>query len=56
VIRWGLVLRGASDDLISRIEVLVAADEGAELVRKGKPRTTLERLFLKETLGREGEK
>jgi ABC-2 type transport system ATP-binding protein len=51
-----LVLRGASDDLISRIEVLVAADEGAELVRKGKPRTTLERLFLKETLGREGEK
>ncbi len=51
-----LVLRGASDDLISRIEVLVAADGGAELVRKGKPRTTLERLFLKETLGREEEK
>ena len=31
-----------------RIEELIGQAEGAELVQTGKPRTTLERLFLKE--------
>jgi ABC-2 type transport system ATP-binding protein len=40
-----LILRDASPELI-------AAREGTELVRAGKPRTTLERLFLRETVDR----
>ncbi len=42
-----LVLRDASPALLERIRNLVASDSGgAELVRSGHPRTTLERLFL----------
>lgn len=40
-----IILRQASPDLLDRIRALVDA-EGTETVRIGKPRTTLERLFL----------
>ncbi len=43
-----IVLRDASSELIDRIRDLIAASPGASLVRTGKPRTTLERLFLRE--------
>ncbi len=43
-----VVIRNADAGLISRIEELIGSTEGAQLVRTGKPRTTLERLFLKE--------
>jgi ABC-2 type transport system ATP-binding protein len=44
-----LVLDRASPELLERIANLVAADPGAGLVRCGRPRTTLEHLFLAET-------
>ena len=44
-----IVLRDASPELIASITALVAANPETELVRSGKPRTTLERLFLRET-------
>lgn len=43
-----VLIRNADAVLISRIEELIGSTEGAELVQTGKPRTTLERLFLKE--------
>lgn len=43
-----VIIRHADSALIDRIERMVSAAEGAELVRSGKPRTTLERLFLRE--------
>ena len=43
-----IVLRDASPELIARITSLVAGVPGTDLVRTGKPRTTLERLFLRE--------
>ena len=43
-----VVIRNADPALVSRIEELIGSAEGAELVQTGKPRTTLERLFLKE--------
>ena len=43
-----IVLRDASPELIARITALVAGEPGTALVRTGKPRTTLERLFLRE--------
>jgi ABC-2 type transport system ATP-binding protein len=43
-----IVLKDASPELISQITAL-AGSAGASLVRTGKPRTTLERLFLRET-------
>ncbi len=46
-----LVLKNASPGLLDRIGELVAGEEGAELLHSGHPRTTLERLFLKETSG-----
>ncbi len=46
-----IVLRDASPELLARITEIVATDAAAELVRSGKPRTTLERLFLRETSG-----
>lgn len=48
-----LVMRNPSPELVAKIEALIEADAGAELVRTGKPRTTLERLFLRETRNRE---
>ena len=44
-----LILKDADPALIAEIEALVARDSKAELIRSGKPRTTLERLFLRET-------
>ena len=48
-----IVLKDASPELISQITALVAGSAGASLVRTGKPRTTLERIFLHETKGDE---
>lgn len=43
-----IILRNAGPELISKIDALVKETPGAEMVRIGKPRTTLERLFLRE--------
>jgi ABC-2 type transport system ATP-binding protein len=43
-----VVLRDAPPELLEKISALVAATPGSSLVRTGKPRTTLERLFLRE--------
>lgn len=48
-----LVLRNADPALIEEIEALIGRNPDVELVRSGKPRTTLERLFLRETHGEE---
>lgn len=47
-----LVMKDADAALVAKIEALVREDGKASLVRTGKPRTTLERLFLRETVGR----
>jgi len=44
-----LILKDASPELVAEIKALIERDTSAELVRSGKPRTTLERLFLRET-------
>jgi ABC-2 type transport system ATP-binding protein len=44
-----IILKDASPQLISEIQALVEKSPGASVVRTGKPRTTLERLFLRET-------
>lgn len=44
-----IILRDASPDLIAQITALISASPGASLVRTGRPRTTLERLFLRAT-------
>lgn len=44
-----LIMKDASPELIAEIEALIARDGTAQLIRTGKPRTTLERLFLRET-------
>lgn len=51
-----LILQDASPELISEIEALIGRDAGAQLISTGKPRTTLERLFLRETLKQESSK
>ncbi len=51
-----LILKDASPELVAEIEALVAKHSGTELIRTGKPRTTLERLFLRETLKQESNK
>lgn len=43
-----VVIQDADPELIARIEELIGQTQGAELIQTGKPRTTLERLFLKE--------
>jgi ABC-2 type transport system ATP-binding protein len=48
-----IVLRNANPDLLKKIRALAGDAEGVEWVRSGHPRTTLERLFLRETLGEE---
>lgn len=45
-----IILKDASPELISQITAMVSNSAGASLVRTGKPRTTLERLFLRETM------
>jgi len=43
-----IVLRDASPELLVKIKALVESTPGASVVKTGKPRTTLERLFLRE--------
>jgi len=43
-----VVIRDASPELVARLQAIVSEDAKAELVHTGKPRTTLERLFLRE--------
>ncbi len=43
-----VVIRHASDRTLARIRAVISDAENAEFVRMGKPRTTLERLFLDE--------
>lgn len=45
------VMKNASPELKEKISALVAEDGAAELLSVGHPKTTLERLFLKETGG-----
>ena len=47
-----IILRDAPPELIARVRELVAADGSAQVIRTGRPKTTLERLFLKETVDR----
>ncbi len=47
-----IILRDASPELLAKITGLIGADAQAELLRSGRPRTTLEHLFLEETVGR----
>ena len=51
-----LILKDASPELVAEIEALIGRHAGAELIRTGKPRTTLERLFLRETMKQESSK
>ncbi|MGC4013159.1 MAG: ABC transporter ATP-binding protein [Luteolibacter sp.] len=48
-----IVLRDASPELVAEIQALVKRHGGTEWLRSGKPKTTLERLFLRETSGDE---
>jgi ABC-2 type transport system ATP-binding protein len=43
-----IVLKDATPELLAQIGDLVSKSPGASIVRTGKPRTTLERLFLRE--------
>ena len=47
-----IVLRDASPELLARVRELVAADGTAAWLGDGRPKTTLERLFLEETVNR----
>ncbi|HEY1121775.1 MAG TPA: ABC transporter ATP-binding protein [Haloferula sp.] len=47
-----VVLRNASPELLEKLTAEISADGQAELVRTGRPKTTLERLFLEETVNR----
>jgi len=47
-----IVLRDASPELVAQVRELIAKDGKAELLRAGRPKTTLERLFLQETVDR----
>ena len=44
-----IVLENAGPELVSNIRAMVETSKEASVVRVGKPRTTLERLFLRET-------
>ena len=51
-----IILRNATPGLLDRIQDLAHQEAGVELVRTGHPRTTLERLFLRETVQRDSGK
>ena len=51
-----LIMKDASPELVAEIEALIARDGSAKHIRTGKPRTTLERLFLRETANQESTK
>ncbi len=44
-----IVMKNASAELIEKIRAMIEQTDSATLLRMGKPRTTLERLFLRET-------
>lgn len=46
-----LIVRNAPPELLETLRHAIEADPKATLVRQGKSRTTLERLFLRETIG-----
>ena len=48
-----IILRNATPRLLDRIRELSEEEDGVELIRTGHPRTTLERLFLSETLNKD---
>ncbi|MEY3897883.1 MAG: hypothetical protein RLZZ214_3404 [Verrucomicrobiota bacterium] len=48
-----IIIKDASPELVAQIQEMVAKSAGASLIRTGKPRTTLERLFLRETINRD---
>ncbi|MEM9478023.1 MAG: ABC transporter ATP-binding protein [Verrucomicrobiota bacterium] len=50
-----IILEDASPEVLARIETMVAEDAKAKLIRRGNPRTTLERIFLSETSGEEAD-
>ena len=43
-----IILENASPELLASVSALVEGDSTARFVRSGKPKTTLERLFLRE--------
>ena len=43
-----IILEKAPPELLSRLAAIIAAEPAATLVKSGRPRTTLERLFLRE--------
>ena len=48
-----IILRNATPGLLDSIRDLTSREEGVQLIRTGNPRTTLERLFLRETMERD---
>jgi ABC-2 type transport system ATP-binding protein len=46
-----IILQDASPELVAKIEKLIGEDSAAQWLRSGRPRTTLERLFLEHTQG-----
>ena len=50
-----LTLENASPELLGKIVKLIGEEEGAKIVSSGNPRTTLETLFLRETVNRKKE-
>ena len=46
-----IILQDASPELVEKIQQMIGQDAVAQFVRSGRPRTTLERLFLEETKG-----
>ena len=48
-----IILRNATPGLLDKICELTRQEEGVELLRTGNSRTTLERLFLRETMQRD---
>ena len=46
-----LVLENSNPDLLEKIKRLINDEGGVNLIRSGKPKTTLETLFLRETGG-----
>ena len=48
-----IILRNATPGLLDSIRNLTSREEGVQLIRTGNPRTTLERLFLRETMERD---
>lgn len=49
-----IILKDAEPEIVAKIRTLIATSGGTtSIIREGRPKTTLERLFLRETIGRE---